>query len=422
MLEKHSNQDENIPLLKIQLVSNFHACIIDKSGNVPFKLYGYVQRLGGLDRVSDLLVFPVAGSVFDLKAGFDQGLIELHNETTDETVKVVIPVADSHEPQNSETSGLCEDALIELSAKSKSRRHAAQVQFHGAEFIRNFVELGHEYTLRIKGPDLGIKWWSWCPPDFAFVAPNSSASDCNSPLHLKEPSKKAKLRVIESIPIPPKLDIQLSLTITPKGPAIVVRASNPDPETVTIKVAGTQRYLFPPFPMPGNNPIRKANVLADVSPPTNFIVTEMDLKADAADNVDEVKEDGGFVVTPKPTELFPESWICHLTAPGHKPKYRRREFVSIAPNSSETVTRLVHLPERIFKQPESESGSPILRREFRIQLRSVACGWTRGTMDDIFGIDNDILDHWPAGNWQAVPLLFESDDVLTLEVEYGEIV
>ncbi|KAI0142866.1 hypothetical protein GGR57DRAFT_373274 [Xylariaceae sp. FL1272] len=423
MLKKKPKRNENIPSLKIQLVSNFHACIIDKSGNVPFKLYAYVQRLGGLDRESDLLVFPIAGSVFDLKAGFEQGLIELHDETTDETVDVVTPVADCHEGDSSEPG---EDVLVELPPKSVSRRRAVQVQFHNTEVIRHFVELGHEYTLRIKELDLGIKWWSWCPADFTLVLPRESTSDRNPPLRLREPSKNAKLRVVESIPLPPKLEIRLSLAITPKGPAIVVQASNPNPEALTIRVAGDHRYLLPPYPMPGNNPIRKANVLANVAPhstsPTNFIVTEIDLNTEAASDADKVREDGEVVKTPKPSELFPEHWVCTLTAPGHKPTYRRREFVTLAPDNSQTITRLVHLPQRIFKQPETNSESPILRREFRIELRSMGCWWMQGTMDDIFGVDNDVLDHWPTGNWRVLPLLLESDDVLTLEVEYGETV
>ncbi|KAI8632496.1 hypothetical protein F5Y19DRAFT_366001 [Xylariaceae sp. FL1651] len=441
------------PHLKLRIVSNFNAGIIDKSGNAPLALYAYVQRLAVAGRESDSLTFLTTGSVFDLGAGFAQGLIELEDQTSGEKVKVRDHEANTSEPKLSDLD-LNEQALVTLPPDSRSHRRAVQVPFRGAALLRDVVEPGHEYKLRIRGPDLGIKWWGWgvrSPVHSPlFTPPSLLPAGEPSPLHQKAPSNDARLRPVPRLALPPRLAIALSLAITPGGPTVVVRARNPGPRAVTLKTSGEQRYLLPPFPMPGHEgPVQRARVLADAAPgsasPSNFVVTETtdlaaadahapaDRKADTPDAARAGTEDAigpgrgrgdgsGSSSSGSAPELFPEHWVCTLKAPGYKPKYPRRQFTSLGPDNTETITRLVRLPERAFRQepgPDLQSATK-QKREFRITLRPAGCWWIEGTMDDVFGKGNEVLDHLPTGAWQTLPLMLESEDELVLRVEYGE--
>ncbi|KAI1327439.1 hypothetical protein F5Y16DRAFT_420988 [Xylariaceae sp. FL0255] len=320
------DNDEPAPRLKTSIVSNFNGGIIHESGDAPFALYAFIQHPPVKGRESDWLVFDTENSIFDLKYGFAQDLIELYDTTTKQTVPV--PLFDSRVARSSSQalpiSG--SDTLIVLKPENRRARDAVvQVLFRGSELLRDVIKLGHEYRFQMKSTDLGI-----IPHLATQIRHPNVSSHQYSWSNNRRSGQQPKLEGADS------------------------------------EGNGEQHFLIPSFPIDGfNGPTRRSKVLAEIPSCTNLIAREINVVDDISPNteMDKPMSRGDH------NELFPDTWVCTL---GAKPKFRRHDCIRIAPNNSEVVTRLNLLPNRIFEQKEGsglDSEPDCTKQRFSIRLR-----------------------------------------------------
>jgi hypothetical protein len=378
------NQEE-FPIW-VNLQANYQPSVFDLSGNVPFELYLETRRSAVHDTDPRDLVIVKTGSVFDLPAALDKGLVELIDEASMELVPYHGNV-DQAQAQLEGPTAITSESFITLPTDVPGKERAMQtVPLHAALCLRPLVRPGHKYRLRLRGNDIGVQWWAWGnPPDSHGNGTELSSTESMRLISSRQSCAK-KFAVVSGMAIPPKLSICLSLAesahVGKEGrgadaeapsPAIQITITNTNGRPITIKSSGDQPHLW----SPGEVPNPRSRITAERPDVQNFSVVDHETQEE--------------LISDAPTFVSP-------IAGGRG--WPRRQFLTLEPH--QRVTRTVTLPGQRLT-----AG-----REYHVSLRRTGCWWADGTLDDLFGHDNAVLKKWPAG--PMAPILLASEDVVVL--------
>ncbi|KAK6219340.1 hypothetical protein LQW54_002328 [Pestalotiopsis sp. IQ-011] len=377
---------KDIPIY-IDLQGNYHPAVYDLSGKVPFELYLQTRR--SITSDSDLreMVIRRNGSVFDLPAALDKGLLELVDEDTQIAVRRDEPKGQGDHDRNDSPSQISE-SFIKLPTDVRGRDRPIQsVPLEAAATLRPMVQAGHRYKLRLRENDLGVQWWAWNSPTKTREDFDISAYPQASKLVSTRPSWSRSFQVVSEIAMPPNLTIKLALAkedhFTDDGdesgsnkptPAVRVTITNTHDRPVTLKTSGDQHHLLPRGEIV-NPRSRITSMAPDLK---NFSIIDQDTQEE--------------LVSDTPSFVSP--------APGGG-KLLRKQLLTLGPG--EQINRTVKLP--------GQRMTP--GKEYRISLRPTGCWWSIGTLVDLFGDETSTSKAWPTG--PVLPMPLESDDVVVFK-------
>lgn len=357
--------------------------VFDLSGAVPFELYVNARRNAVDETDPRDLVLLKTGSVFDFPAALNTGLLELVDEATgnvvtyhDETAHIGAGKAVSE--------SLDDNTFITLPTDIPKRDRPIQsIPLSAASCLRSMVQPERSYHLRLRDKDLGVRWWTWgeCPRSCSNIN-ELPPSERQTIISVGTPRSKS-FTVKSEIPIPTPLFISLSLadqaTIHEQGsndkalpPTIKITITNTGDRPIVLKTIGDQPHLKRPGEI--TNP--RARVTHARPALQNFSVVDQESKEDLISNL----------------PLFTSP------APGRRRALGRSQFLALAPQ--EQVVRTAELPGQRL----------VPRREYHVTLRSTGCWWTYGTLDDLFGVGNRMMETLPPG--LKVPMPLKSEDVV----------
>ncbi|KAI0140351.1 hypothetical protein BJ166DRAFT_489214 [Pestalotiopsis sp. NC0098] len=368
----------------VDLQGNYHPAVFDLSGKVPFELYMQTRRSVTSESDWRQMIIRRNGSVFDLPAALDKGLLELIDEDTQTAVRRPESEEQGDRDRNDLPAQISE-SFIKLPTDIRGKDRPIQsVPLEAAAVLRPMVQAGRRYKLRLRGNDLGVQWWAWNSPTVARGDFDISAYPQTSKLVSTRPSWSRSFQVVSEIAMPPNLTIKLALAkeghapddgddsgINKPSPAISVTITNTHDRPVTVKTSGDQHHLLPRGEV--MNP--RSRVTATAPDLKNFSIIDQDTQEELASDA--------------PSFLSP--------APGGG-KLLRKQLLTLAPG--EQIDRTVRLPGQRMT----------VGKEYRISLRSTGCWWSIGTVDDLFGDETSTSKAWPTG--PVLPMPLESDDVV----------
>ena len=381
------DNQEKFPIW-IDLQSNYQLPAFDLSGTVPFKLYLHICRSAAHETDPRHLVILNTGSVFDLPAALDKGLVELIDEASGEVVRH-LGTADQVQQYTPLTTS--SEAFVTLPTDVPGKdRPIRTVPLQAASYLRTLVRPGHKYRLQLRDKDLGVQWWAWGGP------PESRGTGtelpCSEPQRLvsSRPSCSRTFAVVSEMAMPPKLSIGLSLAEEALVPGeggradsealspaiqitIAVTITNTNNQSITLKTSGDQPYLL----ASGEVPNPRARVTAERLDVQNFSAVDHEAQEE--------------LISDAPTFISP-------AAGGSGRCWLRKQFLTLKPQ--EQITRTITLPGRGLA-----AG-----REYHVRLRPTGCWWAYGTLDDLFGDGNAVLKTWPSG--PTLQMSLASDDVV----------
>ncbi|KAJ8129863.1 hypothetical protein O1611_g3768 [Lasiodiplodia mahajangana] len=196
--------------------ANSHPPVFDLSGVVPFEIYLAIHRDGADDADSRDLVILKAGSVFDLPAALDKGLVELVDEASGEVVRRPQNNTNRTQAQQVATATIDSVSFITLAPDAQSRHRSIQtVQLNAAQCLSELVKPELKYHLRLRDKYLGVRWWAWGDPPEAWNDGSDPPPSEQKRLISSGPLRSKTFTVVSEIPIPPKLSIGLSLVEKP---------------------------------------------------------------------------------------------------------------------------------------------------------------------------------------------------------------
>jgi len=378
------NQEE-FPIW-IDLQGNYQPPVFDLSGTVPFELYLNTRRSATHETDPRDLVILSTGSVFDLPAALDKGLVELVDEASKEVVRYQ---GNADQVQQDTRATTTSETFITLPTNVQGKdRPIRTVPLHAALCLRALVRPGHKYRLRLREKDIGVHWWAWGGPPESLRNGTELPSTEPKRLISSRPSCSGAFTVVSEMAITPKLSIGLSLAgeahAREEGsgadseapwPAIQITITNTNDQPITLKTSGDQPHLL----APGEFPNPRARVTAERPDVQNFSIVDHEAQEE--------------LISDAPTFISP-------VAGGSGRGWPRKQFLTLAPQ--ERVTRTVTLPGRRLA-----AG-----REYHASLRQTGCWWAYGTLDDLFGDCNAVLKTWPAG--PTLQMLLASEDVVVL--------
>lgn len=375
---------KEIPIY-LDLQGNYHPTIFDLSGKAHFELYLQIRRSVTSESDPRDMIIRRHGSVFDLPAALDKGLLELIDEDTKTAMRR--PESKEQDEHNQKDSpSQTSESFIKLPTDFRGRGRPIQsVPLGAAAVLSPMVQPGHRYTLKAKGNDLGVQWWTWRNPSETQEDVDTSASPEPTRLVSTRPSWSRSFQVVSELEMPPKLTINLALAgedhatddkrsseSSKLSPTIQIIITNTHDRPITVKTTGDQHHLLPHGEIA--NP--RSRVTATNPDVRNFSVVDQETQED--------------LISDAPTFVSPA---------GGGGKLLRTQLLTLAPR--EQVIRTAKLPERGL----------VAGKEYRISLRPTGCWWTTGTLDDLFGDEDSTSMKWPSGP-TLLPMPLESDDVV----------
>ncbi|KAH8892353.1 hypothetical protein GQ53DRAFT_135850 [Thozetella sp. PMI_491] len=362
--------------------------VFDLSGAVPFELYLSTRRsITGETDPRDLVLLKT-GSVFDLPAALDKGLVELVDEASGDVIpyheNIVQAAAEEVTPENVDN-----ESFITLPTDVRCRGRPIQtVPLNAASCLRAKVQPGRNYYVRLRDKNLGVRWWAWGGSPTSYSDRNGLPPSERQTIVSAGLPRSKTFTVQSEIPLPPKLSITLSLAslahtregdgdeaaVALSSPIILITITNASDRSLILKTVGDQPHLKEPGEI--TNPC--ARVTHEHPDVQNFSIVDQETKKD--------------IISDAPLFTSP--------APRSGRGWPRKQFLALAPQ--EQVVRMTALPGHRL----------VLGREYHVNLRFTGCWWTYGTLDDLFGKGNNVLETWPPA--PIVPMLLESEDTVVL--------
>jgi hypothetical protein len=383
-----AKDNQELPIW-VAFTGNYRPLVFDLSGAVPFELY-LTTRRSAADKTDpwDLILLKT-GSVFDFSAALNTGLVELVDEASGD----VIPCEENLFQTRIEkvTPKMVDDAsFLTLPTDLQRRDRPIQtVALNASQCLRAWVQPGRDYYVRLGDKNLGVRWWTWGQPPKSYSEDNELPPSEPQKIVSVGPARSKTFSVKSEIPIPPKLSICLSLadqantgevdndkshSEAPAPPAIQITITNTNDRSIILKTIGDQPHLKEPGEI--TNP--RARVTNEHPNVQNFSIVDQETKED----------------------LISDAPLFTTPAPRSGRGWPRNQFLGLAPH--EWVVRTAALPDHRF----------VPGRDYHVSLRSTGCWWAYGTLDDLFGEGNNVLETWPPGPNAPMPL--ESEDMVVV--------
>ncbi|ETS75747.1 hypothetical protein PFICI_12691 [Pestalotiopsis fici W106-1] len=375
---------KEIPIY-LDLQGNYHPTIFDLSGKAPFELYLQVRRSVTSESDPRDMVIRRNGSVFDLPAALDKGLLELIDEDTKTAIcRPESRERDEHYQDDSPSQTL--ESLIKLPTDFRGRGRPTQsVPLGAATVLRPMVQPGHRYTLKTKSNDLGVQWWTWRSSSQTQEDVDISASPEPTSLVSHRSAWSRSFRVVSELEMPPRLTIKLALAKedhatddqnssgSSKLPApIQITITNTHDRPITVKTTGDQHHLQP-----------RGEI---ANPRSRVTATNPDVR-------------NFSIIDPETQEDFISDAPTFISTTSGGGKLLRKQLLTIAPQ------------EQIIRTARLLGRGLTAGKDYRISLRPAGCWWAFGTLDDLFGDEDSTSMKWPSGPL-LLPMPLESDDVV----------